>query len=94
MASRPPAMPFAELQEIAVSNVLAFPTLRPVSVAQGDLFNEEEIQAFVIGNAVCNPERVKDLKLKLQLATKVAGLLQHLVDTIRLDLDRDKIEER
>jgi len=75
-----------------VSNVLVFPTLRPAGFDRSDLFDEAEIQAFVIRNAVCNPERVQDLKRKLQLATRAAGLLGHLVDTIRLDLDLDKIE--
>lgn len=75
-----------------MSNVLAFPSLRPACVDRSDIFDEAEIQAFVIRNAVRKPERVQDLKRKLQLATKVAGLLGHLVDTIRLDLDLDKIE--
>jgi hypothetical protein len=92
VASRPSIIFSTERQEIEVSNVLAFPSLRPACVGRSGIFDDAEIQAFVIRNAVCNPERVEDLKRKLQLATKAAGLLGHLVDTIRLDLDLDKIE--
>jgi hypothetical protein len=75
-----------------VSNVLAFPTLPPVSIDRSDVFDEASIEAFVRRNAVSNPERVQDLAHKMQLAVKAAGLFRHLVDAIRLDLDLDKIE--
>lgn len=77
-----------------MSNVFAFPALRSVPVARSDFFDEAELQAYVMRNAAHHPERVHNMKLKLQLATKTAGLLYNLVEAIRLDLNMDEIERR
>ncbi len=77
-----------------MSNVFAFPMLGLPPTARNDCFNEAEIQAYVARNVTCNPGRVADLKLKLELAIKTAGVLQSLITTIRLDLDLDQIEGR
>jgi hypothetical protein len=78
-----------------MTKILAFPTLRPPPTNAGSVFfNEEEIQAYVLRNAADHPERVDDLKLKMELAIKAAGVLHELMETIRFDLDLAEVQGR
>lgn len=71
-----------------MSNILAFPDLRACVAISDGIIDQAQVRAYAERCMPHRPQRVLDLRLKLQLASKTAELLQHMIDSINHELHR------
>lgn len=69
-----------------MSNVIAFPDLRPIGENHARIFDELRILAYADRHSQ-QPERIAEMSNRLKLAAKTAELLYALIEDIKAEFN-------